>query len=94
MFHDLEQSYYLDSVTYIENLVILKCVSKILFFKITILTSGKFFPRSLGSCCTQARAASYIFSSEQTEIVSLDMRAATSLASNSMNSSLDKTSVK
>ena len=93
MFHDLEQSYYLDSVTYIVRLLV-PIVHKIVFFIITILTSGKFFPRSFGSCCTQARAASYIFSSEQTEIVSLDMRAATSLASNSMNSSLDKTSVK
>ena len=94
MFHDLEQSYHLDSVTYNVRLAIPISVHKIVFFKINIPTSGKFFPRSLGSCCTQVRAASYIFSSEQTEIVSLDMRVATSLASNSMNSSLDKTSVK
>ena len=61
---------------------------------IAMFTWGKFFPRSVGSCWTQARAASYIFSSEHTEIVSLDIRLATSFDSNSMNSSLDKTSVK
>ena len=57
-------------------------------------TSGRNFPRSSGSCRTHSNAASYIFSSEHTDMVSLEMILATSVAPNWRNSSVSKTSVK